>query len=85
MRRCALRAGLEAAYTMDKETIVYRMAKTRTPYYWRKRKCFQYYGIAARTLRENGMADAAKEMRSRIMESGSAGVVYSPFRRAGVS
>ena len=27
--RCALRAGLEAAYTMDKETIVYRMAKTR--------------------------------------------------------
>jgi len=32
---------------------------------------FNIMGIASRTLRENGMADAAKEMRSRIMESGS--------------
>jgi len=32
---------------------------------------FNIMGIAARTLKDNGMADAAKEMRSRIMESGS--------------
>jgi hypothetical protein len=27
-------------------------------------------GIAARTLKRNGMADAAREMQSRVMESG---------------
>lgn len=32
---------------------------------------FSLMGIAARTLKENGMAEAAKEMRSRITESGS--------------
>jgi hypothetical protein len=28
-------------------------------------------GIAARTLKDNGMADSAKEMRSRVTESDS--------------
>lgn len=28
-------------------------------------------GIAARTLKRSSMADAAKEMQSRVMESGS--------------
>jgi hypothetical protein len=32
---------------------------------------FNIMGIAARTLKDNGMADAAKEMRSRVTESGS--------------
>jgi len=32
---------------------------------------FNIMGIAARTLKENGMAEAAKEMRSRVTESGS--------------
>ena len=32
---------------------------------------FNIMGIASRTLRENGMAEAAKEMRSRVTESGS--------------
>lgn len=31
---------------------------------------FNVMGIAARTLKDNGMADAAKEMRSRVTESG---------------
>jgi hypothetical protein len=31
---------------------------------------FNILGIASRTLKENGMADAAKEMRSRVTESG---------------
>jgi len=32
---------------------------------------FNVMGIASRTLRENGMADAAKEMCSRVTESGN--------------
>ena len=32
---------------------------------------FNLIGIAARTLRENGLADQAKEMRTRAMDSGS--------------
>lgn len=32
---------------------------------------FNLIGLAARTLKDNGMAEAAKEMRSRVMESGS--------------
>lgn len=32
---------------------------------------FNLMGIAVRTLKENGMADAAKELRSRVTESGS--------------
>jgi len=32
---------------------------------------FNIMGIAARTLKQNGMAGAAKEMRSRVMESGA--------------
>ena len=32
---------------------------------------FNIMGIASRTLKDNGMTDAAKEMRSRVMESGS--------------
>ena len=28
-------------------------------------------GIASRTLKQNGMVDAAKEMRARVTESGS--------------
>jgi hypothetical protein len=31
---------------------------------------FNLMGLAARTLKDNGMAEAAKEMRSRVMESG---------------
>ena len=34
---------------------------------------FNIMGIASRTLKENGMTDAAKEMRSRIMDSSSYG------------
>ena len=32
---------------------------------------FSLIGLATRTLKDNGMADAAKEMRTRIMDSGS--------------
>ena len=32
---------------------------------------FNIMGIASKTLKENGMPEAAKEMRSRVMESGS--------------
>ena len=31
---------------------------------------FSVMGIASRTLKQNGMPHAAKEMRSRVMESG---------------
>jgi len=32
---------------------------------------FNLIDLASRTLKDNGMADAAKEMRTRIMDSGS--------------
>ena len=32
---------------------------------------FALMGIASRTLKDNGMAEAAKEMRSRVIESGN--------------
>lgn len=32
---------------------------------------FNLIGLANRTLKDNGMAEAAQEMRSRVMESGS--------------
>jgi hypothetical protein len=33
-------------------------------------------GIASRMLKENGMADAAREMRSRVMKSGDYDLNY---------
>ena len=32
---------------------------------------FNLLGIASRTLKDNGMQDEAKEMRTRVIESGS--------------
>ena len=47
------------------------MRKPDCPLIGQDGNIFNLMGIAGRTLRDNGMPEQAKEMRSRIMESGS--------------
>ena len=46
-------------------------AKPRCPMIGADGNVFNLMGIVAETLRQNGMSDAAKEMRQRVMTSGS--------------
>ena len=60
-----------AALNTQGQTVISERRKTQCPIIGADGNVFNIMGIAARTLKENGMADVAKEMRSRVMDSGS--------------
>ena len=60
-----------AALPVHGQVSTHEQRKPKCPIIGADGNVFNIMGIAARTLKENSMADAAEVMRSRVMESGS--------------
>ena len=60
-----------AALPVHGQAMPHEQRKPKCPIIGADGNVFNIMGIAARTLKDNGMVDSAEEMRSRVVESGS--------------